>query len=104
MDSDIRDSYSTDEEREAAMLANDKAMRNRGYMKAMDSYGSGSNILRDDKSCFRKIVCNEYMKAGTDYYLRLRQVLENEAAVCPFNIVEIVPKDIYAGDEPEDRH
>lgn len=104
MDSDIRDSYSTDEDREAAMLANDKAMRNRGYMKAMDSYGSGSNILRDDKNCFRKIVCNEYMKAGTDYYLRLRQVLENEAAVCPFNIVEIVPKDIYAGDEPEDRH
>lgn len=104
MDENIRSNYDTEEEREAAIIANDKAMRNRGYMKAMDSYGSGSNVLRNDQSCFRKIVCNEYMKAGTDYYLRLRQVLENEAAVCPFNIVEIVPKDIYAGDIPEDRH
>ena len=104
MDNSIRRNYDTEEEIEAAIIANDKAMRNRGYMKAMDSYGSGTNVLRNDESCFRKIVCNEYMKAGTDYYLRLRQVLENEAAVCPFNIVEIVPKDVYAGDIPEDRH
>lgn len=109
MDADIWGSsqYSTNEEKEAAIIANDKAMRNRGYMKAPDSYAPSNNddkILRKDKNCFRKIVCNEYMKAGTDYYLRLRQILENEAAVCPFNIVEIVPKDVYEGVIPEDRH
>lgn len=101
----------TDEEKEQQMLANDKAMRNRGYMKAMDSYCTSShstkdaaNSLRADKSCFRKILCTEYMKAGTDYYIRLRQVLQNESAVCPFNILEIVPKDVYDGAIPEDRH
>lgn len=111
MDKTIESNYENESEREAAKLANDKAMRNRGYMKAMDSYvPSGSsektfaNSLRNDESCFRKIVCTEYMKAGTDYYIRLRQVLQNEAAVCPFNIVEIVPKDIYDGTTPEDRH
>ena len=107
MDKDINDQYKTDAEREAAKLANEKAMRNRGYMKAMDSYApqnNDDNNLRNDKSCFRKIVCNEPMKHGTDYYIRIRQILENPDAVCPFNIVEIVPKDIYAGEIPEDRH
>lgn len=79
----------------------DKAMRNRGYMKAMDSYSD----LRGSSDCNRKIICNEYMRAETDYYIRLRQILEDPNAVCPFNFVEIVPKNIYAGETiREDKH
>lgn len=83
---------------EDMILQNDKSMRNLGYMRAPDMYGD----LHTSKDCARKIVTTRYMKADGDYYLRLRQILEK--GVCPFSFIEIVPKDIYAGDTPEDRH
>lgn len=78
---------------------NEKAMRNLGYMRAPDIY---ADLHKDDENCHRKIITTQYMRADGDYYLRLRQILE--AGVIPFSFIEIVPKDIYAGDEPEDRH
>ena len=70
----------TDEEIEQQMMANDKAMRNHGYMKAMDCYCTSShstkdaaNSLRADRSCFRKIVGTFYMESDKDYYLRIRK-------------------------------
>ena len=107
MDVTIRWSYNyaTEEEIEAAIAANDKLMREHGYMKAMDSYGAGSNILRNDQSCFRKIVCEDDFKAETDYYLRLTKYDDLENTVIPFNFVEIVPYSVYSGENgPEDRH
>ena len=93
-----------DDEKEAAVLANDKAMRNRGYMKAPGSYKvSSPRTLRDDDSAFRKIVTTQYMEPDKDYYLRFRQVVDREDAVCPLNFIELVPRNIYAGDVPEDR-
>lgn len=90
---------------EGEILANEKAMRNRGYMKAMDSYtGSGSGNLRERSDCLRKILTNDYMYANKDYYIRIRLVLDNPTAVCPFNVIEIVPKSVYLGEIPEDRH
>lgn len=90
---------------ESEILANEKAMRNRGYMKAMDSYtGSGSGNLRERSDCLRKILTNDYMYANKDYYIRIRLVLDNPTAVCPFNVIEIVPKSVYLGEIPEDRH
>ena len=81
---------------------NDRGMRNRGYMKAMDSYGTGSSSLRDDDNCYRKIVANEYMRANTDYWLRIRQVYSGGRGVNPFSFLEIVPKSVY--ENKEDKH
>ena len=42
------------------------------------------------------------MQEGQDYYLRMKTT--NTDAFFYFNFIELVPKDIYQGDEPEDRH
>jgi uncharacterized surface protein with fasciclin (FAS1) repeats len=99
-DDDSRYSGMSDAEKEAAITLNDRAMRIRGYARAIDSYGT-SNSLRTDKNCYRKIICNEYLRANNDYYIRMRQVYE-EDGVFPFSFIEIVPKSIYEGNE--DRH
>ena len=94
-DEDLKKDKS-EEEGQNAIIANDKAMRNRGYMKAPASAVDGSdNNFRDEAGCFRKIVYTTQMKHGVDYYLQLRQVQDMEDAVCPLCILEIVPKDIY---------
>ena len=95
----INDSeFDSDDDPEAGIEANDRGMRNRGYMKAPDSYGT----LRGDKNCYRKIVANEYMRASTDYWIRIRQVYSGGTGVNPFSFIEIVPKSIY--ENKEDRH
>lgn len=99
---DSGDELKSDED---LIQANEKALRNRGYMKAPNSYhqSSGDN-LRDIVDCLRKILTTEYMYANLDYAIRLRLVLDNPSAVCPLNFIELVPKSIYAGDTPEDRY
>ena len=95
----VKDSeYEQSDDKDALIEANDRGMRNRGYMKAPDSYGT----LRDDKNCYRKIVANEYMRASTDYWLRIRQVYSGGTGVNPFSFIEIVPKSIY--ENKEDKH
>lgn len=89
----------TDLKDEDEILLNEKAMRNLGYMRAPDIY---ADLHKESTDCHRKIITTQYMRANGDYYLRLRQILE--AGVIPFSFIEIVPKDIYAGEVPEDRH
>lgn len=95
-----------DEEAEALLRAKEKAMHSRGYMLAPDSYSAQGNInLRWDRDdCLRKIITTDYFDPEQDYYFRIREVLDNPAACCPFNMIELVPKSIYAGDIPEDSH
>ena len=82
----------------------DKAMRNRGYMKAPASYRpSGGDVFRDLSSMLRRILTTQYMSAEGDYYLRVRQVLDNNMAEMVYDYLELVPKDIYASDEGEDK-
>ena len=89
-------------------LENDNAMRKRGYMKAPDSFAKGSGIgdrMRNHENCYRKIVCEIYMEAGQDYYLRLRQLSGDLSSLLPLNYIEIVPYSIYSGQNgPEDKH
>ena len=94
------------EEKEFNIQENDKAIRNRGYMKAPAGYSVGSTgRLRHHDICFRKIVTRIDMDPGRDYYLRMRQVKESDESIAPMNILEIVPKEIYANDlAPEDRY
>ena len=92
---------------EEAIKLNDRAMRIRGFLKAPDSYTSGSSTdysgdpIRVDENCYRKIMSNEYLKADNDYWVRMRQVYE-EDGVFPFSFIEIVPKSVYEG--AEDQH
>ena len=94
-------------ETQAAIAANDRLMHSNGYMKYPDSYyySNTGKTLRDDETCYRKIVCEMYMEAGKDYYLRLRQVNANGNIFIPLNFLEIVPYSVYSGENgPEDRH
>jgi len=86
-----------------AIMNNDKAMRNRGYMKGMASYkGTTSQVFRDQGNMLRYIITTQYMSADQDYYIRMRQVLDNNMAEMQGDCLEIVPKNIYAGETPED--
>ena len=109
-DNDERYDNLTDQQRQAAIDANDKALHKRGYMKAPDSYTqSYSNDNTGDPmrvawGVYRKIICEHFLEAGKDYYLRLRQVA-NLDATFPFCFVEIVPYSVYSGENgPEDKH
>jgi uncharacterized surface protein with fasciclin (FAS1) repeats len=86
--------------------ANDKAMRNRGFMKAMDSYGTRSDkrSLRDQPNCLRRILVRQYMHADQDYWLRFRQILPGKSLYMSLDYVELCPKEIYDDPEGEDRH
>lgn len=78
----------------------DKSIRNRGYMKAMDSYRN----FRNSKDLLRRIMVTEDLRADRNYFLRVRQILDDSNAEFQFDYIEIVPKSVYAGNEPEDRH
>ena len=86
--------------------ANDKAMRNHGYMKGMDSYRSegAENPLRSNNWNLRRILTTQYLDANQDYYLRCRQVLEDDQCYWSFDYIEICPKSVYGSPEGEDTH
>lgn len=94
---------SYEEAKELAITDNDKLMRSHGYMKAPDSYGPYDGSMRNDSYFYRKIVCEIYLESGKDYYLRMRKVSGIDPVA--FNYLEIVPFDVYSGENgPEDRH
>ncbi len=104
MDKDIKGS--TAEEKKWNIQANDKAIRNRGYMKAPAGFTTGgsriSYRLRNHDVCFRKIVCEQYMEEGRGYYLRAKKA-DFGNTIMPFFFIEIVPFSVYSGlNGPED--
>lgn len=105
-DNDDRYDSMTEEQKAEAIYQNDRAMRIRGYMKAIDSYTNATSTnnsgdpIRVNTDCYRKIIGNEYLRKDNDYYIRMRQVWE-EDGVYPFSFIEIVPKSIYEGNEDQ---
>lgn len=103
-DNDSRYDDMTESERKEAIFKNDRVMRTRGYMKAPDSFtltSSNDNIgdpIRYNRDCYRYIICSEFLKSDTDYWIRMRQVYD-EDAVYPFSFIELVPKSVYDGNE-----
>lgn len=81
----------------------DHAMHNRGLMKGIDSY-KGWDVQRDNLHILRPILATEYLEPGQDYYLRIRQVLDNDKTTFQADAIEIVPKSVYSGIVPEDTH
>ena len=96
----ISDSELGDEE---TIEAYDHAMHNRGIMKGIDSY-KGYDVQRDRVNMLRKILVTEYLEPERDYYLRIRQVLDNDKTTFQMDNLEIVPKSVFQGLVPEDRH
>lgn len=94
-----------DEARQMAIQENDKLLRKKGFMKAPDSYGPYNSGMRYDPGFCRRIVCEMYMEPDKDYYLRIRQVGNNDYSTVAFNYLEIVPYNVYSGENgPEDWH
>lgn len=90
-----------DEEKTKAI---DKAMRNRGFMKAMDSYGSAAEPFRSYNNDVRRILIRRYMYANEEYWLRFRQILDGSTLYMSIDYIELCPKDVYDSPEGEDRH
>ena len=86
----------------------DKALHNRGFLKAMDcwfqgGYSSGGS-LRSFNHGLRRVLATESMDPDKEYYLRMRQVLDDPEKYCNFNYLEICPKSVYGSPEGEDQH
>jgi len=88
---------------EEAIEAYDHAMHNRGLMKGIDSY-KGWDVQRANLHILRPILATEYLEPERDYYLRIRQVLDNDKTNFQMDNIEIVPKSVFQGEIPEDRH
>ena len=93
-------------------VENDKQMRNRGWMKAPDSYNDycgGYINARQSYSHLRKIIAREYLAEG-EHWLRFRFLgapgTEGyKLFILPLDYIEIVPLHIVSDPtKPEDRH
>lgn len=94
-----------DEDLETAsdVEALDKSMKNRGWMKGSDAQRTATDILhRNVDTMGRLILATEYMTPNTDYYIRFKQLLDNNKAEFLFDYIELVPKSVF--DNAEDKH
>lgn len=80
----------------------DKAMHNRGYLKGPASYGANSVWFRTLERMLRRVITTQYMDSEQDYYLRVRQVLDNNMAEMVYDYIELVPKSVFASPDGED--
>lgn len=87
---------------EEKILAHDKAMHNRGYMKGPDSHSNGTDVFRKLNTMARRIITTDYFLSSKDYYLRMKLVKGGDAAEMNFDYMEWCPKSIY--DFNEDKH
>ena len=97
----------TSDEQLAANKAIDKAMRNHGYMKAMDTWRQGggeNNTLRSHSHNLRKILTTTYLDQNQTYYIRARQVLSLPNCYWNFDYLELCPKSVYDSPQGEDQH
>jgi hypothetical protein len=89
------------------IVRNDKAMHNRGYMRAPDTQTMGTNetdMAPIHQNILRRIVATEYLTNDTDHYIRFRAVDENGKEFM-LDYIELCPKSVYDSPTvPEDRH
>jgi hypothetical protein len=75
-------------------------MKNRGWLKGSIAQRTDDGDLhRDVRSMGRMILTTDYMKSNMDYYLRIKQILDNNKAQFLFDFIELVPKSVYDGHE-----
>ena len=97
----------TDDKQENARL--ERNMRNHDVMKGPKYYGnissSGTTSGRDDGFNYHKlrhIIYRGTVRPDETYYVRFKDVLTNPAANFDIDYFEWVPKNVYAGVDPED--
>ena len=97
---------------EDAIVAFDRALRNRGWMKGMASYFAGQddngsstqNPNRYFEKPLRKIITRFHSDGKSDYWLRMQQKLESEKGTMALDAIELCPSYIYNNEYvPEDR-
>lgn len=74
-------------------IANDKEMKNRGYLKGpITFYGLGTELAREYNGDLRKVITTKYLSAG-EHWLRFKNVNENDNGSAQFmhDYIEIVP-------------
>jgi len=102
-DSDLGDSE--------AILAYDKALHNRGWMKGPASYGntaqdgSGTrSIMRDGDDEMRRVWTTFHSDGKTDHWIRVQQKLETTNGTFAFDYIELCPRSVYNNElYPEDK-
>lgn len=92
----LSDLISDDEALEEAT----RRIRNNGFMNApyssvyYDTEDKNFRRMCDNPNCLRNIIVRKTFKAGTDYTLRLKSVLSNDAPIC-LDYIELVPQTVY---------
>ena len=95
--------YKSDEELGDALAITsfDKQFRYRGWMKGPSSSGFSTNntsitqVFRQYPENLRKIIGVFHSDGKTDHYLRMQQKMESENNECSFDMIEIVPSNVY---------
>lgn len=89
------------------IVKSDKAMHNRGYMRAPDTQTMGTNesdMAPIHQNILRRIVATEYLHNDIDHYIRFRAVDESGQEFM-LDYIELCPKTVYDSPTvPEDRH
>jgi hypothetical protein len=98
--------WEADVEDETTNIENDKNMRNQGFMKGPKHFGwtdgKGENMSRDYSGHLRRIVATKRMEPGKSYYLRYKSALKKLDSQLQIDYIEIVPKEVFGGNEAED--
>ena len=97
----IKDSELEDED---AVIALDKSMKNRGWMKGscVQTINDGETPHRDINTMGRLTLMTDYIQSNMDYYIRIKQILDSRDGEFLFDFIEWVPKSVY--DNNEDRN
>lgn len=95
---------------QVTLTENDKALRNLGYMKGPRSlYRVGKDRVTPGPSVcnnwwyLRRIITTQSLD-NKPFYLRFRKVDERTGRILNLDFIEICPKSVYNGTEPESRN
>ena len=76
----------------------DKKMRNNGFMKGAALYAftpGGSNYARNDETTTRRIIVREYMYPDKVYYVKFKNVLQDDSKQHYMDYLEFCAKEVY---------
>lgn len=85
--------YESDASTDDNGIANDKNMKNRGYVKGPTTYYyNGSVLARNDNSVVRKVITTKYLGSG-EHWVRFKNVKEDDDGKAQFmhDYLEIIP-------------
>jgi hypothetical protein len=95
-----------DVEDEATNMENDQNLRNQNFMKGPKHFGwtdgTGERMARAYNGHIRRIVTTAHLEPNKSYYLRYKSALNKLDSQLQIDYIEIVPNEVYAGNEAED--